>query len=236
MNELLKITNLSCNYKQIIALENVSLEINKGEIVSLIGANGAGKTTLLRTISALVNPKDGNIIFNGVDITRTSSDKRVSIGIAQVPEGRGLFSILSVEENLLLGAYVRDDDKIQEDLAYIYKKFPILKEKKDEYAGTLSGGQQQMVAVGRALMSKPTLLLLDEPSMGLAPIIVEEIFNVIKELRDMGTTIFLVEQNAFLALKTSDRAYVLENGEIAISGKSSDMLNDDKVKAAYLGA
>ena len=236
MSNLLKIDNLSCNYKQIIALENVSLEINKGEIVSLIGANGAGKTTLLRTISALEKQREGTISFEGVDISKTLSDERVNLGIAQVPEGRGLFTILSVEQNLLLGAYTRRDEEIQKDLRYIYNKFPILEEKKDEYAGTLSGGQQQMVAVGRALMSKPKLLLLDEPSMGLAPIIVDEIFNVIKELRDMGTTIFVVEQNAFLALKISDRAYVLENGHIALSGKSSDMLKDDRVKEAYLGA
>lgn len=236
MDNLLKIENLSCNYNQIIALQNVSLEINKGEIVSLIGANGAGKTTLLRTISALEKPKSGNILFNEQNITKLPSEKRVEMGIAQVPEGRGLFNILSVEQNLLLGAYTRKDDKIKEDLEYIYNKFPILMEKKDEYAGTLSGGQQQMVAVGRALMSKPKLLLLDEPSMGLAPIIVEEIFNVIKELRDMGTTIFVVEQNAYLALSISDRAYVLENGRTAINGKSSDMLNDQRVKEAYLGA
>ena len=236
MDNLLKIENLSCNYNQIIALQNVSLEINKGEIVSLIGANGAGKTTLLRTISALEKPKSGNILFNEQNITKLPSEKRVEMGIAQVPEGRGLFNILSVEQNLLLGAYTRKDDKIKEDLEYIYNKFPILREKKDEYAGTLSGGQQQMVAVGRALMSKPKLLLLDEPSMGLAPIIVEEIFNVIKELRDMGTTIFVVEQNAYLALSISDRAYVLENGRTAINGKSSDMLNDQRVKEAYLGA
>ena len=236
MNNLLKIENLSCNYNQIIALENVSLEINQGEIVSLIGANGAGKTTLLRTISALENQREGTIHFEGVDVSKTLSDQRVDLGIVQVPEGRGLFTILSVEQNLLLGAYTRRDEEIQKDLKYIYNKFPILEEKKDEYAGTLSGGQQQMVAVGRALMSKPKLLLLDEPSMGLAPIIVEEIFNVIKELRDMGTTIFVVEQNAFLALSISDRAYVLENGHIALSGKSSDMLKDDRVKEAYLGA
>ncbi len=236
MTNLLKIENLSCNYNQIIALKNISLNINKGEIISLIGANGAGKTTLLRTISALENPKKGTIFFNDIDITKMQSDKRVNLGIAQVPEGRGLFSILSVEQNLLLGAYVRNDERIQDDLEYIYKKFPILREKKDEYAGTLSGGQQQMVAVGRALMSKPKLLLLDEPSMGLAPIIVEEIFNVIKELRDKGTTIFLVEQNAFLALNISDRTYVLENGHIAYSGKSCDMLNDSRIKEAYLGA
>jgi len=235
-NNILKINNLSCNYSQIIALEDISLEINRGEIVSLIGANGAGKTTLLRTISALNRPKSGSIFFENQDITKLGSDKRVSLGIAQVPEGRGLFTILSVEQNLKLGAYSRHDDKIIEDLEEVYDKFPILREKKDDYAGTLSGGQQQMVAVGRALMSKPKLLLLDEPSMGLAPIIVEEIFHVITTLRDMGTTIFVVEQNAFLALSISDRAYVLENGRVAISGKSKDMLNDSRVKEAYLGA
>ncbi|MEA1915258.1 MAG: ABC transporter ATP-binding protein [Campylobacterota bacterium] len=235
MDKLLEINNLSCNYNQIMALKEISLEINKGEIVCLVGANGAGKTTLLRTISALESPKSGSIKFAQKDITKTLSDERVRMGIAQVPEGRGLFSILSVEQNLLLGAYTRKDEEIQKDLKYIYTKFPILQEKKDHYAGTLSGGQQQMVAVGRALMSKPKLLLLDEPSMGLAPIIVEEIFNVIKELRQMGTTIFVVEQNAFLALSISDYAYVLENGHIAISGKSKELLNDEKVKEAYLG-
>ncbi len=235
-NNILKIENLSCNYSQIIALEDISLEINQGEIVSLIGANGAGKTTLLRTISALNKPKNGNIIFKGQDITKLDSDKRVGLGIAQVPEGRGLFTILSVEQNLKLGAYSRKDNEVDKDLEYVYEKFSILREKKDEYAGTLSGGQQQMVAVGRALMSKPKLLLLDEPSMGLAPIVVEEIFEVIKTLRDTGTTIFVVEQNAFLALSISDRAYVLENGRVAISGKSEDMLNDSRVKEAYLGA
>jgi len=235
MNKILEINNLSCNYNQIIALDDISLKIYEGEIVSLIGANGAGKTTLLRTISALETPKNGSIIFQNNDITKTSSNKRVKLGIAQVPEGRGLFNVLSVEQNLLLGAYIRDDKQIQQDLEDIYKRFPILKEKKDQYAGTLSGGQQQMVAVGRALMSKPKLLLLDEPSMGLAPIIVDEIFQVIKELKELGTTIFIVEQNAFLALKTSNRAYVLENGKISLEGNSSDLLHDPRVKESYLG-
>ncbi len=233
---LLEIEDLSFSYKQIIALESVSLTINQGEIVSLIGANGAGKTTLLRTISGLNVHKKGKIIFNKEDISQTESDYRVRAKIAQVPEGRGLFPILSVEQNLRLGAYTRNDNEIEKDLEFIYNKFPILQEKKDEYAGTLSGGQQQMVAVGRALMIRPKLLLLDEPSMGLAPIIVEEIFSVIKELRDLGTTIFVVEQNAFLALKSSDRAYVLENGKVVISGKSADLLDDERVKEAYLGA
>lgn len=233
---MLQVNNLSCNYNQIIALQDINLEIYQGEIVSLVGANGAGKTTLLRTLSALNKPSQGSIAFEGQDITKLDSDKRVSLGIAQVPEGRGLFTILSVEQNLKLGAYSRNDDEIQKDLENVYKSFPILKEKKSEYAGTLSGGQQQMVAVGRALMSRPKLLLLDEPSMGLAPIIVEEIFNVIKKLRKNGTTIFVVEQNAFLALSISDRAYVLENGKVAISGNSQDMLHDERVKEAYLGA
>ena len=204
-------------------------------MVSLIGANGAGKSTLLRTISALNKQKSGLIYYEGKDISKTPSDKRVKLGIAQVPEGRGLFSILSVEENLKLGAYTRDDD-ISDDLERVYTLFPILKEKRKHYAGTLSGGQQQMVAVGRAFMSKPKLLLLDEPSMGLAPVVVEEIFGVIEELKKSGTTIFIVEQNAFLALNISNRTYVLENGSIVMSGNSKDMLNDDKIKEAYLGA
>ncbi len=233
---MLKIDNLSCNYKQIIALSDVSLHISRGEIVSLIGANGAGKTTLLRAISGLMKVKTGEIHFESEDITKLESHDVAKLGIAQIPEGRGLFSILSVEENLRLGAYVRDDDEIQSDIEKIYTQFPILKEKSDEYAGTLSGGQQQMVAVGRALMSRPKLLLLDEPSMGLAPIIVEEIFEAIKKLRDSGTTIFIVEQNAFLALSTTDRAYVLENGKIVMSGNSLELLKDDRVKEAYLGA
>lgn len=232
---LLQLENVDCNYGQIIALSDINIEIQKGEIVSLIGANGAGKTTLLRVISNLENIKNGTIYFDNNDITNKSSNIRVNLGIAQVPEGRGLFSTLSVEENLKLGAYTRKDDKQKEDLEYIYTKFPILKEKKDEYAGTLSGGQQQMVAVGRALMSKPKLLLLDEPSMGLAPIIVEEIFNVIKELQLAGVTIFIVEQNAHLALKNSHKTYVLENGKIVLYGESKKLLHDKRVKEAYLG-
>jgi len=233
---MLKIEKLCCNYKQIIALSDVSLHINRGEIISLIGANGAGKTTLLRAISGLQNPKSGDIYFENKNITKLESHDVAKLGIAQIPEGRGLFSILSVEENLRLGAYVRDDNEIESDIEKIYSQFPILKEKSKEYAGTLSGGQQQMVAVGRALMSRPKLLLLDEPSMGLAPIIVEEIFKAIKNLRDSGTTIFIVEQNAFLALSVTDRAYVLENGRIVMSGNSGELLKDEGVKEAYLGA
>jgi len=235
MSEILNIKNLSCYYGKIRALENISITVNKGEIVALIGANGAGKSTLLRTISGLNESLSGSIIYESNDITKMPTDKRVKSGIAQVPEGRGLFSILSVEDNLMLGAFTRSDKEIRDDLKSIYDRFPILKEKKDEYAGTLSGGQQQMVAVGRALMSRPKLLLLDEPSMGLAPIIVENIFAVIDELRNQGTTIFLVEQNAFLALKHSDRAYVLENAEIVATGNSSDLVADDSIKEAYLG-
>ncbi len=233
---MLKIENLSCNYKQIIALSDVNLHINRGEIVSLIGANGAGKTTLLRAISGLQKVKNGKIFFEGNEITKLKSHDVAKLAIAQIPEGRGLFSILSVEENLRLGAYTRDDNEVEEDIEKIYTQFPILKEKSKEYAGTLSGGQQQMVAVGRALMSRPKLLLLDEPSMGLAPIVVEEIFKAIKELQDKGTTIFLVEQNAFLALSMTDRAYVLENGKIVMSGNSLELLRDERVKEAYLGA
>jgi len=235
MSSILTIRELSCHYDKIIALSKVNLSIDRGEIVSLIGANGAGKTTLLRTISGLNHASSGTITFEGKDITKTTPDKRVIAGIAQVPEGRGLFSVLSVEDNLLLGAYTRRDHEIQKDLHDVYRRFPILQEKRSEYAGTLSGGQQQMVAVGRALMSRPKLLLLDEPSMGLAPIIVEDIFTAIMELRDQGVTIFIVEQNAFLALEHSDRTYVLENGTIVSEGSSKEMLHDKSIIEAYLG-
>jgi len=235
MSEILTLSGLSCHYDKIIALSSVSLSIQSGEIVSLIGANGAGKTTLLRTISGLNSTSSGSIHFEGTDITSLSPDKRVIIGIAQVPEGRGLFSILSVEDNILLGAYTRKDAQIHTDLEDVYRRFPILKEKRNQYAGTLSGGQQQMVAVGRALMSRPKLLLLDEPSMGLAPIIVEDIFSAIMELRDQGVTVFIVEQNAFLALEHSDRTYVLENGSIVSEGNSKEMLHNESIIEAYLG-
>ena len=235
MDDLLKIKNLSFSYGQILALKDINIEVKKGEIVALIGANGAGKTTLLKVLSAIEMHKIGNIIFKGEDISKTNSVVRVKKGIAQVPEGRGLFNILSIEDNLLMGAYLRDDKEIENDIEFIYELFPVLREKKDHYAGTLSGGQQQMLALGRALMSRPELLLLDEPSMGLAPIIVDDIFEVIENLRKKGTTIFLVEQNAYLALEISDRAYVLENGEIVMSGNSSELIDDKKVKEAYLG-
>jgi len=234
-DSFLTIKDLDFAYGEITALKSINLEIKKGEIVALVGANGAGKTTLLRVLSALENHQKGKIIFKGKDISKSNSSKRVKMGIAQVPEGRGLFNILSIEDNLLMGAYLRDDDEIQTDLEYIYDLFPVLKEKKEHYAGTLSGGQQQMLALGRALMSKPELLLLDEPSMGLAPIIVDDIFEVIESLKNKGTTIFLVEQNAYLALEISNRAYVLENGEIVMSGNSNELIDDKKVKEAYLG-
>jgi len=234
-NSMLKVSNLDFSYHQIIALQDINLDVKKGEIISLIGANGAGKTTLLKILSALLIQQKGKIFFKGEDISDSDSIQRVKLGISQVPEGRGLFDILSVEDNLTLGAYLRDDSDIKDDIDRIYTLFPVLKEKRNHYAGTLSGGQQQMLSVGRALMSRPELLLLDEPSMGLAPIIVEDIFEVLENLRKEGTTIFLVEQNAYLALSISDRAYVLENGEIVMSGDSKDLIDDDRVKEAYLG-
>ncbi len=234
-DNILKIVDLDFSYNQIIALNNINLEIKKGEIVALIGANGAGKTTLLKVLSSLQKQQQGKILFNQNDVSKSDSIQKVKMGIALVPEGRGLFNILNIEDNLLMGAYLRKDKEIKNDLAYIYELFPVLKEKRTHYAGTLSGGQQQMLAVGRALMSKPELLLLDEPSMGLAPIIVEDIFEVLEELKKEGKTIFLVEQNAYLALSISDRAYVLENGKIVMSGNSKDLINDKKVKEAYLG-
>jgi len=233
---MLRIENLNFSYGKIKTLIDISLEVKNNEVVSLIGANGAGKTTLLRVISALQKEQSGKIYFNDKDISSSDSKQRVKLGIAQVPEGRGLFNILSVEDNLLMGAYVRNDSDIKDDIEWIYELFPVLKEKKEHYAGTLSGGQQQMLSLGRALMSRPKLLLLDEPSMGLAPIIVEDIFEVLQNLKEKGTTIFLVEQNAYLALGFSDRAYVLENGKITMSGKSDELINDKKVKEAYLGA
>ncbi len=231
----LEVKNLSVHYSKIIALSDINISIEKGQIVSLVGANGAGKTTLLKTISGLVRPIVGSISFNEEDITDAAPNRRVRSGIAQVPEGRGLFGVLSVEDNLLLGAYTRSKSEASEELENIYTRFPILKEKRDQYAGTLSGGQQQMVAVGRALMSRPKLLLLDEPSMGLAPVIVDEIFDTIRELNRSGTTIFIVEQNAMLALKNSHYAYVLENGTISTHGKSSKLIDNESIKAAYLG-
>lgn len=234
---VLNIEKLDCHYGHIHVLQDINLEVHKGEIVALIGANGAGKTTLMRTISGLKEQNKGEITFkDNISISNTVAEKRVKLGIAQVPEGRELFKSLSVEDNLMLGAYTRDDKKeIEKDLAFVYEKFPILEEKKNLMSGNLSGGQQQMLAIGRALMSKPDLLLMDEPSMGLAPVIVEEIFAFIEELKKLHMTVFLVEQNSYFALTISDRAYVLENGEIVLSGNSKDLVKDPRVKEAYLG-
>lgn len=236
-NMVLEIKKLECHYGNIQVLHDIDIEVKKGEIVALIGANGAGKTTLMRTISGLKEQNGGSITFkDNIDITKMMPEKRVKLGIAQVPEGRELFKTLSVEDNLMLGAFTKDDQsQIKESLEFVYEKFPILLEKKEIISGNLSGGQQQMLAIGRALMSKPDLLLMDEPSMGLAPVIVEEIFAFIEELKKLHMTVFLVEQNSFFALNISNRAYVLENGKVVLSGDSSDLIKDDRVKEAYLG-
>ena len=233
---LLEIENLEVNYGMIKALKGVSFEVNKGEIIALIGANGAGKTTTLHAISGILPSASGKIIYNGQNITKTPAHKIVKLGISQVPEGRRVFSQLSVFENLLMGAYTRrDKSEINEDLEKIYERFPRLEERKNQIAGTLSGGEQQMLAMGRALMSKPEIILLDEPSMGLSPIFVSEIFDIIKALNEGGTTVLLVEQNAKNALSIADRAYVLETGNVVLSGKAENIMNDDTVKKAYLG-
>ena len=233
---MLKLENINLYYDGIHALKDLSIEVNEGEIVTLIGANGAGKTSTLRAISGLKNYKDGNIFYNNKNIKKLSSHEIVSLDLSHVPEGRKIFSNLTVYENLLLGAYLRKNKKeIKESLDDIFNKFPRLLERKKQEAGTLSGGEQQMLAIGRALMNKPKLLVLDEPSMGLAPIIVKEIFSIIKEINNSGTTILLVEQNANMALSISNRAYVLENGSITLSGDSKDIANNENVKKAYLG-
>jgi len=234
---ILQINNLYVNYGSIKVLHDVSLTINRNEVVSLIGSNGAGKTTLMKTISGTKELSQGDLIYkDNINITKTSYDKRVQLGIAQIPEGREIFKTLSVFDNLLLGSYTKTNKKeINEDIDFIYSKFPILQEKKDLPAGTLSGGQQQMLAIGRALMSRPDILLMDEPSMGLAPVIVEEIFDFIDELKKTHLTIFLVEQNSNFALSISDRAYVLENGKIVLEGEAKELQKNPKVKEAYLG-
>lgn len=233
---MLKIENLDLYYDGIHALKNISLEVNKGEIVTLIGANGAGKTSTLRAISGLQSYKNGTIKFKNVTLNKVPPHKIVSLGLSHVPEGRKIFANLSVNENLLLGAYLKKDKKvIQNDLNMVFSKFPRLEERKNQQAGTLSGGEQQMLAIGRALMNKPEMLILDEPSMGLAPIVVKEIFNTIVEINKSGTTILLVEQNANIALSIAHRAYVLETGRIVLSGDSRTLLNDSTIKSAYLG-
>jgi len=235
---VLAIDNVSAHYGGVQALHAVSLAEGEGEIVALIGANGAGKTTLLNLISGIIRPSSGQILFDGMDLTSFSPEKIVELGIVQVPEGRLLFGPLTVQENLELGAYRRrreDKAKISEDFEFIMQLFPVLDDRLQQRAQTLSGGEQQMLAIGRGLMAKPRLLLLDEPSLGLAPLIVQEILAVIKRLKDEGTTILLVEQNARAALRISDRAYVMENGRIRIQGKAADLLENEEVKKAYLG-
>jgi branched-chain amino acid transport system ATP-binding protein len=233
---MLKVNNIDVFYGVIHAIRNMSLEVNDGEIVTLIGANGAGKTTALRAISGLNQIKNGEITYNNKNINTIGAHNIVSMGISHVPEGRRIFGDQTVEENLLLGAYLkRDKSKISESLDMVFQRFPRIRERRKQIAGTLSGGEQQMLAMGRALMASPKLLLLDEPSMGLAPIIVEEIYEIIKDIRKMGTTILLVEQNANAALQIADRAYVVETGEIVMSGEASSLLHDDSVRKAYLG-
>ena len=233
---MLEVKNLKVHYGVIQAIKGISFEVNEGEVIALIGANGAGKTTTLQTITGMLKPSEGEILFEGQDIVKVPGHKIVSMGMAHVPEGRRVFAELSVYENLKLGAYTRKDkNEIAESLAKVYKSFPRLEERKNQLAGTLSGGEQQMLAMGRALMSKPKIILMDEPSMGLSPIFVEEIFHIIREISASGTTVLLVEQNAKKALAIANRAYVLETGNIVLSGDAKEMMNNDSIKKAYLG-
>lgn len=233
---LFEIKDLEVNYGVIKAIKGVSFDVNEGEIIALIGANGAGKTTILHTITGLIQAKKGSIVFDGKELTKTPPHKIVSMGMAHVPEGRRIFQQLSVLENLKLGAYTRKDkSEIASTLKMVYERFPRLEERKNQVAGTLSGGEQQMLAMGRALMSKPRIILMDEPSMGLSPLLVSEIFDIIKVINESGTTVLLVEQNAKKALSIADRAYVLETGKITLSGDAKDLINDESVKKAYLG-
>lgn len=237
MEHILEVKNLSVNYGIVPALRNISFAVDEGEIVALIGPNGAGKTTTLHTISGLIKPKSGSILYNGNDIVGKEAHKMVKEGISQVPEGRGIFGILTVAENINLGAYLRNDsEKVRKDKEWVYSIFPRLKERMSQVGGTLSGGEQQMLAIARALMARPKVLLLDEPSMGLAPVIVEDIFRIIKKInREQHTTILLVEQNAQMALTASHRAYVIEVGEIINSGFSKELKKDDMIRKTYLG-
>ena len=233
---MLEVKDLQVFYGMIQAIKGISFEVNEGETVALIGANGAGKTTTLHTITGLLSPKKGSVVFEGKEITKVPAHKIVSLGMAHVPEGRRVFAQLSVYQNLKMGAYTRKDKaEIDEMLETVYKRFPRLKERQNQMAGTLSGGEQQMLAMGRALMSKPKIVLLDEPSMGLSPILVNEIFDIIQSLNKAGTTVLLVEQNAKKALSIADRAYVLETGNIVLSGDAKEMMNNDSIKKAYLG-
>ncbi|WRS27379.1 ABC transporter ATP-binding protein [Oscillospiraceae bacterium MB08-C2-2] len=232
---MLKVEEINVYYDAIHAIKNVSLEVNEGEIVTLIGANGAGKTTVLHTISGLLHSRTGSVTFMGENIAAIAPDRIVKRGLAHVPEGRRIFLQMSVEENLEMGAYTRPSNEFDPDLKKVYELFPRLLERRKQVAGTLSGGEQQMLAMGRALMSRPKLLMLDEPSMGLAPILVEQIFSIIHEMNKAGTTILLVEQNAQMALSIADRAYVLETGKIAISGTGKELAESDSIRKAYLG-
>ena len=233
---MLEVKDLQVYYGMIQAIKGISFEVNQGEVIALIGANGAGKTTILHTVTGLIAPKAGSIVFEGQDITKVPAHKIVSMGMAHVPEGRRVFAQLSVYDNLKMGAYTRKDkNEIEESLEMVYKRFPRLEERKNQMAGTLSGGEQQMLAMGRALMSNPKILLMDEPSMGLSPLLVNEIFKIISEVSKDGTTVLLVEQNAKKALSIADRAYVLETGNIVMEGKASELLDNPRIRAAYLG-
>lgn len=233
---MLEIKDIEVFYGMIQAIKGVSFEVNEGEVIALIGANGAGKTTILHTITGLLSPKKGSVIFEGKDITKVPAHKIVSLGMAHVPEGRRVFAELTVYENLKMGAYTRKDkNEIEQTLEMVYKRFPRLEERKNQLAGTLSGGEQQMLAMGRALMSHPKIIVMDEPSMGLSPILVNQIFDIIEEVSKSGTTVLLVEQNAKKALSIADRAYVLETGKIVLDGDAKELLNDDSIKKAYLG-
>ncbi len=237
MGELLKVENLNVYYGSIHAIKDLSLTVNEGEIVTMIGANGAGKTTTMHAISGLLKPRSGSITYDGHLISRMDAYKIVTLGLAQCPEGRRVFSGLTVHENLELGAYSRKDSKaaVEDDFNMVFELLPRLKERRNQLAGTLSGGEQQMLAMGRALMSKPRMLLLDEPSMGLSPLLVKEIFRTIKRVNENGVTVLLVEQNAKMALNIANRGYVIETGSITMEGKASDLADDPKVKQAYLG-
>lgn len=233
---MLEVKNLDVHYGVIQGVRNVSFEVNQGEVVSLIGANGAGKTSILRTISGLVRPSNGTITFEGQEIQKTPAQKIVASGLSQVPEGRHVFPGLSVLENLEMGAFLRKNrEENAQNLKHVFQRFPRLEERKTQDAATLSGGEQQMLAMGRALMSQPKLLLLDEPSMGLAPIFIQEIFEIIKDIQKQGTTVLLIEQNANIALSISDRGYVLETGKVILSGTGKELLASDEVRKAYLG-
>ena len=234
---MLEVKNLSVSYGAIEAVKDISFTVNAGEIVSLIGANGAGKTTTLHTITGLVPAKSGSVMYNGVDLLKTRNNKIVTLGMAHIPEGRHVFTRMSVEENLEMGAFsLKDQSDLKKDLDMVYGLFPRLKERRNQKAGTLSGGEQQMLAMGRALMSHPKTILMDEPSMGLSPKLVKEIFSIIRKLHEQGITILLVEQNAKMALSIADRAYVLETGRITMEGDAKELLNNEQVRKAYLGA